>query len=68
MVLRTKFGVGPHRGHELDYHSWLIHVPGLKVVMPSTPYDAMGLMKSAIRDDNPVVFLEHMNLGEELGT
>jgi len=62
MVLRTKFGVGPHRGHELDYHSWLIHVPGLKVVMPSTPYDAMGLMKSAIRDDNPVVFLEHMNL------
>jgi pyruvate dehydrogenase E1 component beta subunit len=52
LVLRTKFGVGPHRGHELDYHSWLIHVPGLKVVMPSTPYDAMGLMKSAIRDDN----------------
>ena len=62
MVLRTKYGVGPHRGHEQDYHSWLAHIPGLKVVMPSTPYDAKGLMKSAIRDDNPVVFLEHMNL------
>jgi pyruvate dehydrogenase E1 component beta subunit len=62
MVLRTKYGVGPHRGHEQDYHSWLVNVPGLKVVMPSTPYDAKGLMKSAIRDDNPVVLLEHMNL------
>lgn len=62
MVLRTKFGAGPHRGHEHDYHSWFVNVPGLKVVMPSTPYDAKGLMKSAIRDDNPVLFFEHMNL------
>lgn len=62
MVLRMMYGVGPHRGHEQDYHSWLVHVPGLKVVMPSTPYDAKGLMKSAIRDDNPVAFFEHMNL------
>ena len=62
MVLRMMYGVGPHRGHEQDYHSWLANVPGLKVVMPSTPYDAKGLMKSAIRDDNPVAFFEHMNL------
>lgn len=62
MVLRMMYGVGPHRGHEQDYHSWLVNVPGLKVVMPSTPYDAKGLMKSAIRDDNPVAFFEHMNL------
>jgi len=62
MVLRMMYGVGPHRGHEQDYHSWLTNVPGLKVVMPSTPYDAKGLMKSAIRDDNPVAFFEHMNL------
>jgi len=62
MVLRMMYGVGPHRGHEQDYHSWLVNVPGLKVVLPSTPYDAKGLMKSAIRDDNPVAFFEHMNL------
>jgi pyruvate dehydrogenase E1 component beta subunit len=62
MVLRTKYGVGPHRGHEQDYNAWLVNVPGLKVVAPATPYDAKGLMKSAIRDDNPVVLLEHMNI------
>src|SRR5258705_4624678 len=39
-------------------HAWFCHVPGLKVVMPSTPYDAKGLLKSAIRDENPVVFFE----------
>ncbi len=62
MVLRTKYGVSPHLSHKQDFHSWLVGVPGLKVVLPSSPYDAKGLIKSAIRDDNPVVFFEHMHL------
>ncbi|GBD31448.1 2-oxoisovalerate dehydrogenase subunit beta [bacterium HR33] len=44
--------------HSQAFEAWYAHVPGLKVVAPSTPYDAKGLLKSAIRDDNPVVFLE----------
>src|SRR5574342_399589 len=44
--------------HSQAFESWLAHVPGLKVIAPSTPYDAKGLLKSAIRDDNPVCFLE----------
>ncbi len=44
--------------HSQSLESWWAHVPGLKVVMPSTPYDAKGLLKSAIRDDNPVIFIE----------
>jgi pyruvate/2-oxoglutarate/acetoin dehydrogenase E1 component len=62
LVLRVLFGAGPHRAHPQNFESWFAHVPGLKVIMPSTPYDAKGLMKSAIRDDNPVLFLEHMFL------
>ena len=62
LVLRMLYGIGPHRGHEMDYHSWLVNVPGIKIVMPATPYDAKGLMKAAIRDNNPVAFFEHMNL------
>ncbi len=62
LVMRTKFGVGPHRGHPEDFHSMFVHCPGVKVVMPSTPYDAKGLIKAAIRDQNPVVFCEHMSL------
>ncbi len=62
LVIRTstavEMGIGPHHSQLLE--SWLAHVPGLKVVMPSTPRDAKGLMKSAIRDDNPVVFIEHL--------
>ena len=44
--------------HSQSLHAWVAHVPGLKVVLPSTPADAKGLLKTAIRDDNPVVFIE----------
>jgi pyruvate/2-oxoglutarate/acetoin dehydrogenase E1 component len=44
--------------HSQSLHAWVAHVPGLKVVLPATPYDAKGLLKTAIRDDNPVVFFE----------
>ena len=62
MVLRTRIGDGPYRGHPQCYESWFVHVPGLKVVMPATAADAKGLMVSAIRDPNPVLFFEHMYL------
>ena len=62
LVMRTKFGVSPHRGHQEDFTSLFAHLPGLKIVMPTTPYDAKGLIKSAVRDDNPVIFCEHMSL------
>ncbi|WP_461209101.1 alpha-ketoacid dehydrogenase subunit beta [Desulfocurvus sp. DL9XJH121] len=52
-------GIGAAAQHSQSLESWFMHVPGLKVVMPSTPYDAKGLLVSAMRDDNPVVFLEH---------
>lgn len=60
MVLRTTLGGGRRSAaqHSQSLQAWVSHVPGLKVVMPSTPYDAKGLMKTAIRDDNPVVFFE----------
>ncbi len=60
-VLRSEGGVGrsiaAHHSESLE--AWFMHIPGLYVVMPSTPYDAKGLLKAAIRDDNPVIFLEH---------
>lgn len=62
MVIRTKFGISGYLGHAEDYHSMLTGVPGLKVVMPSDPRDAKGLMRAAIHDDNPVIFFEHMGL------
>jgi pyruvate dehydrogenase E1 component beta subunit len=60
MVLRTPAGsgTGAAEHHSQSFENWFTHVPGLKVVMPSTPYDAKGLLVSAIRDDNPVVFIE----------
>src|SRR5579871_4344244 len=60
MVLRTTMGAGRRSAaqHSQSLHAWYSHIPGLKVVVPSTPYDAKGLMKTAIRDDNPVAFFE----------
>jgi pyruvate/2-oxoglutarate/acetoin dehydrogenase E1 component len=55
-------GVGLGAQHSQSLEAWFVHVPGIKVVMPSTPRDAKGLLKSAIRDDNPVIFLEHRRL------
>src|SRR4030043_2313975 len=61
VVFRMAFGagVGAALHHSQSPEAWITNVPGLKIVMPSTPYDAKGLLKSAIRDDNPVVFFEH---------
>ena len=60
MVMRATLGAGRRSAaqHSQSLHAWFSHVPGLKVVLPSTPYDAKGLMKTAIRDDNPVLFFE----------
>lgn len=60
MVMRTTLGATRRSAaqHSQSLHAWFCHIPGLKVVMPSTPYDAKGLLKTAIRDDNPVVFYE----------
>src|SRR5262250_371475 len=60
MVLRTTMGAGRRSAaqHSQSLHAWLSHIPGLKVVVPATPYDAKGLMKSAIRDENPVAVFE----------
>jgi pyruvate/2-oxoglutarate/acetoin dehydrogenase E1 component len=62
VVIRTRVGDGPYGGHPQDYSVWFAHVPGLKVVMPGRPADARGLMLAAIRDDNPVLFIEAMAL------
>jgi pyruvate dehydrogenase E1 component beta subunit len=61
LVVRTPFGAGGSYAshHSQSLEAWFVHVPGLKVVQPSNAYDAKGLLKSAIRDDNPVVFCEH---------
>jgi len=60
LVMRTTLGATRRSAaqHSQSLHAWFCHVPGLKVVLPSTPYDAKGLLKAAIRDDNPVVFFE----------
>ena len=60
LTVRTTLGATRRSAaqHSQSLHAWVAHVPGLKVVLPSTPYDAKGLLKTAIRDDNPVVFFE----------
>ncbi len=64
MVLRTTCGAGFSAAaqHSQSLHALFVHVPGLKVVMPSTPYDAKGLLIASIEDDDPVVFIEHKGL------
>src|ERR687888_2092335 len=61
IVVRAPFGAGVHGGlyHSQSVEALFYHVPGLKIVVPSTPYDCKGLLKSAVRDDDPVLFFEH---------
>jgi len=70
LTIRTEGGAGRTLGahHSQSLESWLIHIPGLKVVMPSTPYDAKGLLKSSIRENNPVIFIEHKMLYNTKGS
>jgi pyruvate/2-oxoglutarate/acetoin dehydrogenase E1 component len=64
LVIRAQEGAGRGNAaqHSQSLEAWFAHIPGLKVVTPATPYDAKGLLKTAIRDDNPVIFLEHKAL------
>jgi len=68
-VLRTPAGSGTGAAaqHSESLENWFVHAPGLKVVMPSTPYDAKGLLRAAIYDDNPVIFVEHKLLYKTKG-
>jgi len=69
LVIRTQGGAGRSAAahHSQSLEAWFFHVSGLKVVMPSNPYDAKGLLKAAIRDDNPVIYIEHKLLYSEKG-
>ncbi|MCD6243146.1 alpha-ketoacid dehydrogenase subunit beta [Candidatus Bathyarchaeota archaeon] len=69
LVIRTMIGQGRGVGsdHSQAPISWFVNIPGLKVVVPSTPYDAKGLLKSSIRDDSPVIFFEHFLLYKTKG-
>ena len=64
IVIRGPSGAGVHGGpfHSQSNEMWFVHTPGLKVVIPATAYDAKGLIKAAIRDNNPVIFYEHKYL------
>jgi len=69
MVIRTQGGAG--RGiaahHSQSLETWFVHLPGVLIATPATPYDAKGLLKTAIRDDNPVLFIEHKMLYRTTG-
>jgi pyruvate/2-oxoglutarate/acetoin dehydrogenase E1 component len=69
LVIRTEGGAGRTLGahHSQSLEAWFVHIPGVKVVMPATPYDAKGLLKSSIREDNPIVFIEHKMLYKTKG-
>jgi pyruvate dehydrogenase E1 component beta subunit len=69
LVIRTTLGATRRSAaqHSQSLHAWVSHVPGLKVALPSTAYDAKGLMKTAIRDDNPVVIFEDKLMFQEKG-
>lgn len=69
LVLRTPAGsgTGAAEHHSQSLENWFVHIPGLKVVMPSTPYDVKGLLIASIRDNNPVVFVEHKLLYKTKG-
>lgn len=64
LVVRTATGSGFHTAfhHSQNIESWLLNVPGLTIVAPSNPYDAKGLLIASIRDDNPIIFLEHKTM------
>jgi pyruvate/2-oxoglutarate/acetoin dehydrogenase E1 component len=62
VVVRTRVGDGPYGGHPQDYSAWFAHVPGWQVVMPATPADAKGLMTTALRGEDPVLYFEAMSL------
>ncbi|HEX4486239.1 MAG TPA: pyruvate dehydrogenase complex E1 component subunit beta [Terriglobales bacterium] len=69
VVIRAAGGgvrsTGPHHSH--TFYSFFMHIPGLKVALPSTPYDVKGLMKTALRDENPVIFIEHKGIYNTTG-
>lgn len=69
LVIRTTIGAGGAAAaqHSQSLHAWACHIPGMKVVLPSNPYDAKGLLKTAVRDNNPVLFLEHKFLYQMKG-
>ncbi len=70
VVFRTQGGAGKGSAlhHSQSLEALFYHIPGLKIAMPSTPYDAKGLLKTAVRDEHPVLFIEHKLLYETSGT
>jgi pyruvate/2-oxoglutarate/acetoin dehydrogenase E1 component len=64
LVIRTQGGAGRRNSsqHSQSLENWFVNIPGLIVVMPSSPYDIKGLLKSSVRNDNPVIFIEHKSL------